>query len=67
MPFPHLHIGPGVATVEFKKKHLPTARIALEQVLRLVVNDFGITPIRAEWSQILAEAQKRFETWRTWH
>src|SRR5439155_9569266 len=34
--FPHLHI----CQTNFKKKHLPTSRIALEQVLRLVVDEF---------------------------
>lgn len=66
--FPHLHIGSSVASSSsnFKKKHLLTGRVALEQVLRLAVQDFGVKPIKTDWGTILEDAQRVFEKWRTW-
>ena len=66
--FPHLHLGSSAKIAEktLKKLHLPTGRIALEQVLRLAVEDLGIKPLNRRWDAILSEAQQRFEKWRTW-
>lgn len=67
--FPHLHIGTGVGASlgEVHKYHFPTGRIALEDVLRLAVKEFGVEPQRADWEEILGETQAVYETWRTWH
>lgn len=67
--FPHIHLGSssklGLKTLN--KLHLPTGRIALEQVLRLAVEELGVKPVKTDWSIILSEAQGLFEQWRTWH
>jgi len=65
--FPHLHIGFAAGTIrdELQKAHCPTGRIALEQFLRLVIEEFGITAKKG-WSDVLANAQVAFEQWRTW-
>jgi hypothetical protein len=58
--WPHLHIAG-----EFKKLHVPTGRIALEQVVRLAI-DMGATCRREDWNEILVQTQGAHETWRTW-
>lgn len=68
MTFPHLHlgsagVGPGGALL---RAHLPTGRVALEEVIRLAIVDLGAQPRRADWSEVLVESQKIFERWRTW-
>lgn len=66
--YPHLHIGAGAQAgrPEFEHAHIPTGRVALEAVLRLLIRDFGVRPLRPEWDRELAEAEMDFETWRTW-
>lgn len=61
--FPHLHLEAGarVGREEFAKAHLPTGRVALEDVLRLAINGFGIKPLREDWSDILDSTQTKFE------
>lgn len=66
---PHLHIGLSakIAGKTANKVHLPTGRIALEQVLRLAVEELGAKPLKGEWKSILSQTQKLFEKWRMWH
>lgn len=68
--FPHVHVhaqSSVLSITDFKKKHLPTGRVAIEQVLYLTVKEFGVRPIKKNWEKILSDAQGQFETWRTWH
>src|SRR5262249_51662350 len=58
---PHLHIGG-----ESGKAHVPTGRVALEDVLRFCIRDLEVQPLREDWSDILDATQGAFETWRTW-
>ncbi|MGI8945053.1 MAG: hypothetical protein ACR2GL_02285 [Thermoleophilaceae bacterium] len=65
---PHLHVGAAVGelTGDFHRLHLPTGRIALEDVLRLLIEELGVQPLREEWSEVLDAAQSGYERWRTW-
>jgi len=66
---PHLHLknsGCQIATTDLGKFHLPTGRIALEDVLRIAINDFGVTPLKDDWREVIDSTQARFEGWRTW-
>jgi hypothetical protein len=65
---PHLHfrsagkVGePGWAHI-----HFPSGRVALEDVLRLLIREMGVEPLREDWEEILDETQAGFEKWRTW-
>lgn len=66
--FPHLHIGTGIGASlgEVHKYHIPTGRIAVEDVLRLAITEFGVESQRADWKEVLGEAQEAYEAWRTW-
>lgn len=67
-PHLHLHVRTSILSIgDFNKKHLPTGRVAFEQVLRLTVDEFGVRPIKRNWEKILSHAQGNFEKWRTWH
>ncbi|HEV2125469.1 MAG TPA: hypothetical protein VGW38_22185 [Chloroflexota bacterium] len=65
---PHLHIGRGAGTLrdELDKTHFPTGRVALEDVLRLLIRDFSVAPLRSDWATVLTQTQGRFEQYRTW-
>jgi hypothetical protein len=48
--------------------HLPTGRIALEDVVELVLDQFQVAPKRARhWRQTLTRSRAAFERTRTWH
>ena len=62
--FPHLHIGRGatgnVTTFGPRGLHpiyFPTKHIALEDVLRLAIAEFGVEPRRTDWERILGDEQ----------
>jgi hypothetical protein len=46
--------------------HLPTRRIALEDVLRLLIEQFGVQPARLDWDRALREARESFRADRIW-
>lgn len=66
--YPHLHLGAGarVGHNELANAHIPTGRIALEDVLRLAIRDLGVTPLRNDWAEVLDSTQAAYEEWRTW-
>ena len=66
--YPHLHLYHGAGTLQHNllKAHLPTARIAIEDVVRCVITQLGVVPFKADWETILAETQASFQQWRTW-
>jgi hypothetical protein len=65
---PHLHIGPGALLPDtaLHRTHVPTGRVAIEDVIRFAINELGVEPEREDWRQILDETQGRYEKWRTW-
>jgi hypothetical protein len=70
--WPHLHAGPAlvradspVAPKTAHKLHIPTGRVALESVLRFMIEELGVKPARNDWDAVLARTQTAFETWRT--
>jgi hypothetical protein len=65
-PHLHLHRGAGVGQHRIQEAHLPTGRIAIEDVLRLAIEHFSVQPLRPDWEAILSDTQDPFETWRTW-
>lgn len=66
--FPHFHLYPGAGAMQDKvrKAHFPTGRIAFEDMLRLVISQFGVVPRRDDCEAILHRTQEAFEGWRTW-
>jgi hypothetical protein len=58
--FGHLHVGPAligsdppIRPKDLHKAHIPTGRVSLEAVIRLAIEEFGITPRRSDWQTIL--------------
>lgn len=66
--FPHLHVGYGarVERPEFHRAHLPTGRVALEDFVRALIEDFGVSPVRENWTDVLAKSRAEFEADRSW-
>jgi len=56
----HLHLGPAATRLdnpirprELHKVHVPTDYVTLEQVIRLAITEFGVTPPRADRDAVL--------------
>jgi hypothetical protein len=66
-PDPHLHVGlthPQVAG--FRGMHVPTGRVSFEEVLRFLVIELKLRPLRRDWEAVLSETEGRFRAFRTW-
>jgi hypothetical protein len=67
---PHLHIGdpddPPENVAGLQGSMLPTGRIALEQVLRLAIEEFDVEPLRDDWREVLDQTESDFVRHRTW-
>jgi len=65
---PHLHLSAGaeVGRDALASAHLPTGRVALEEVLRLAIVDLGAKPNREDWAAVLESTQSAYVQWRTW-
>jgi hypothetical protein len=68
--FTHLHLGSellaGTYRRSFGNRHLPTGRVALEDVLCALIEDLGVQPLRADWRERLGETRQRFEDRQSW-
>lgn len=61
--FPHIHF---YYHPQLGKCHFPTRRMTLERVLRTLLTDCEVKPLKSNWEKILDENQKAVETYWTW-
>lgn len=64
---PHVH---APADPVHRRMHIPSGRISIESVLRMLITDFGVQPMpdhSGDWEAILDEAERNFITHRRWH
>lgn len=61
--WPHVHLGPAAGELwrPLSRAHLPTRQIAVQDVLRLAIRDFGVPPRRANWEAVLDRTQRALE------
>lgn len=61
---PHLHLGAGAGALraELVKAHFVTGMVTPVALLRLVTEQFGVRPRRADWSAVLGRAQAALGT-----
>ncbi len=67
---PHLHLGNAELrpdAVISRKAHIPTGRVALEEVIGLLLREYQVVPRRDDADKVLGECLQRFRRWRTWH
>jgi hypothetical protein len=50
---PHLHVSGAVNELISRRTHLPTGRVFLEDVVRLIIEEFHVPPRRPDWSEVL--------------
>ena len=70
--YPHLHLGlacgvpPRPAGLIHPDVHIPTGRVALEDLLRLAIEQLEVKPLRDDWAEVLAASQRAFEESQSW-
>jgi hypothetical protein len=67
--FPHLHLGPAalVGMEDLRRKaHLPTGRVAFEEVVEFLIATFGVEPDRTLWQEIVDKTKSLFARHKTW-
>jgi hypothetical protein len=61
--YPHLHVPAGPI---HHKTHVPTGRVSIEAVIRLLITEYGVPPIRDDWAAVLEDAEANFIRHRRW-
>jgi hypothetical protein len=72
---PHAHVGRrllstpitlGLASFDLPRVHIPTGRVALEEVIRMAIQEFAVEPRREDWEQVLERTQSASQRWGSW-
>ena len=50
---PHLHVPGGTQRVSLEKRHLVTGLISFPEIIRCLITEFDVTPLRPDWRDIL--------------
>jgi hypothetical protein len=53
---PHLHVTNRHPSIDLSKAHLPTGIVSPAAVVRCLITEFGVEPLRPDWQDVLAEA-----------
>jgi hypothetical protein len=66
-PYPHIHIESVDSRFDnLNKQHIPSGRVALEDVLRFLFLECRVKPERKDWQNILSETKKKFNATKSW-
>jgi hypothetical protein len=66
-PFPHIHVRITDKSFDnLNKKHIPSGRVAFEDVLLFLFTDCAIKPKKENWSNILQETRESFREAMSW-
>lgn len=63
---PHLHVKPATTPIDLSAAHVPTGRVAIEAVVRFLLEEMGVAPQRADWDAVLAANERAFIGKRSW-
>jgi hypothetical protein len=68
--YPHIHVSAALHaktralekkhTIDLDGLHLPTGRVSLEAVIRMLITEFAIAPRRADWRRTLDRTEAAF-------
>lgn len=65
---PHVHVRAAEEMFgrSTRRLHIPTERVSFEAVVRFLIVDLGVTPLRDDWQGLIDEALASFVRFRTW-
>jgi len=67
--FPHMHVNAAVThrsargvdtSLSVDSLHIPTGRISLEMVVRMLIEEFDVKPIKKNWERVLIRTASEF-------
>ncbi len=68
--YPHIHVyaddDPRFKQFNLHKRHIPSGRVALEDIIDWLISELGVQPIREDWQSILNQTSERFKVKKTW-
>lgn len=64
---PHAHFRTLNNPFPMGKAHMPTGRVSLEAVVRLLIDELAVEPLRRDWRRVLASTERNFVERRSWH
>jgi hypothetical protein len=54
------------AVGELGRLHLPSRRVSVEELFRMLISDGQVVPAREDWKDVLDDGQHRFEEAQQW-
>ena len=59
--FPHLHLyaGAQIGLQSLQNAHILTGQVPTEAVIRFLIEELGVVPLRPDWRQVLDETRSR--------
>ena len=68
--YPHIHAyakeDPRFKPLNLHKRHIPSGRVALEDVIRWLIDELKVVPDRADWDDVLINAREIFKSNQSW-
>jgi hypothetical protein len=67
--YPHMHLGfaaKGHGLPIDNKAHIPSGRVAIEDLVAFLISDMGVKPLKSDWSDIIVVARQKFMETKTW-
>ena len=63
---PHLHLGSVLGCEGVTNLHLPTGRIALEDILEFAIRELHAQPTPEDWAKLLQKTRDDYRANKTW-
>ncbi len=68
--YPHVHAYANkderFLKINLHKKHIPSGRVPLEDVIHWMIDELEVVPARDDWETVLSEAREQFKSIQTW-
>lgn len=66
-PSPHIHVkAQDNRFGHLNKKHIPSGRVAFEDVLTFMITEYNVKPRRPDWETILKQTKTKFDKDHSW-
>ncbi len=64
--YPHAHFKGLTSPIDLSRHHIATGRVSLEAVVRFLISELAVTPLRNDWNDVLAMNERGFVQKRRW-
>lgn len=67
---PHIHVyadgDKRYSGFNLHRRHIPSGRVALEDVIEWLIVELEVKPIRDDWQKVLHDTREKFKRNKTW-